>query len=370
MHSSVASWEETASAAPHASVSYHESVSKLQASHGHALDQFATGPFDRLSWYRLLEDHGPKETGGEALFALAEADYGVVALPLLRRGRALESLHHVFAFTWRPLAPDGALGDALLTAIARDLKSRAHRVALECLPGEDGSAEGSAGRLARAFRKAGWITHRSVCDTNHVLDVRGRSFADYWAARPGQMRTTLKRKAKKVSVSITTEFRSEDWDAYRAIYGRSWKGEEQDAALLEAFARAEGDAGRLRVGVARHYGEPVAAQFWTVEGGKAYIHKLAYDAEHRHLSAGTTLSAALFEHVIGRDEVDLIDFGTGSDGYKRDWMDGERPRYALTCIDWRQPRGAALLAAKVVAKGVEVLTGGKVRPLASRPRRG
>ena len=51
-------------------------------------------------------------------------------------------------------------------------------------------------------------------------------------------------------------------------------------------------------------------------------------------------------------------------------MDGKRPRYALTCIDWRQPRGAALLAAKVVAKGVEVLTGGKVRPLASRPRRG
>ena len=370
MHSSVASWEETASAAPHASVSYHESVSKLQASHGHALDQFVTGPFDRLSWYRLLEDHGPKETGGAPLFALAEADYGVAVLPLARRGRALESLHHVFAFIWRPLGPEGALGDALLTAIARDLKSRTHRVALECLPGEDGSAEGSAGRLARAFRKAGWITHRSVCDTNHVLDVKGRSFADYWAARPGQMRTTLKRKAKKVSVSIATEFRSEDWDAYRAIYGRSWKGEEQDAALLEAFARAEGDAGRLRVGVARHDGEPVAAQCWTVEGGTAYIHKLADVAEHRHLSAGTTLSASLFEHVIDRDEVDLIDFGTGSDGYKRDWMDGKRPRYALTCIDWRQPRGAALLAAKVVAKGVEVLTGGKVRPLASRPRRG
>ena len=370
MHSSVASWEETASAAPHARVSYHESVSKLQASHGQALDQFATGPFDSLSWYRLIEDHGPRNGDDPPLVALAEADYGVAALPLARRGHALESLHHVFAFTWRPLAPEGPLGDALLTAIARDLKARTHRVSLECLPGKDGSEDGSAWRLARAFRKAGWITHRSVCDTNHVLDVQGRRFAEYWAARPGQMRTTLKRKAKKVSVSIATEFLSEDWEAYRAIYQRSWKGEEQDAALLEAFARAEGLAGRLRMGVARHDGEPVAAQFWTVEGGTAYIHKLAYDAEHRHLSAGTTLSAALFEHVIDRDRVNLVDFGTGSDGYKRDWMDRERPRYAITCIDWRQPRGAALLAAKVVAKGVEVLTGGKVRPLASRPRRG
>ena len=93
----------------------------------------------------------------------------------------------------RPLAPDGPLGDALLTNITRDLKNRTHCVALECLPGEDGSAD----RLARAFRKAGWIAHLSVCDTNHVLDVKGRSFAEYWADRPGQMRSTLKRKAGK-----------------------------------------------------------------------------------------------------------------------------------------------------------------------------
>ena len=285
---------------------------------------------------------------------------------MARRGRALESLHHVFAFTWTPLVPDGALGDALLTATARDLKAQTHHVALECLPGEDGTAD----RLARAFRRAGWIAHLSVCDTNHVLGVRGRSFADYWAERPGQMRTTLKRKAKKVDVSIATEFLASDWEAYRTIYERSWKGEERDAALLEDFARAEGAAGRLRMGIARHEGEPVAAQFWTVEGDTAFIHKLAYDAEFRQLSAGTTLSAALFEHVIDRDGVELVDFGTGGDGYKRDWMDSERPRYALTCIDWRQPRGAALLAAKAFGKGVDLLSGGRVRPLASRPRHG
>ena len=31
----------------------------------------------------------------------------------------------------------------------------------------------------------------------------GRSFADYWTQRPGKMRTTLKRKAKKVEVVDT-----------------------------------------------------------------------------------------------------------------------------------------------------------------------
>jgi hypothetical protein len=34
------------------------------------------------------------------------------------------------------------------------------------------------------------------CDVNHVLEVGGRSYAEYLAARPGPLRTTLKRKAK------------------------------------------------------------------------------------------------------------------------------------------------------------------------------
>ena len=29
---------------------------------------------------------------------------------------------------------------------------------------------------------------------------------------------------------------------------------------------------------------------------------------------------------------DLVDFGTGNDSYKADWMDAARPRFALTCI--------------------------------------
>ena len=81
--------------------------------------------------------------------------------------------------------------------------------------------------------------------------------------------------------------------------------------------------------VARAEGEPVAAQFWTVEGGTAFIHKLAHTEASKPLSPGTTLSAALFEHVIDRDGVTMVDFGTGDDGYKRDWMEQVRQRYRL-----------------------------------------
>ena len=119
------------------------------------------------------------------------------------------------------------------------------------LPDEDGTAT----RFERAFRRAGWIVLREACDTNHVLPVAGRSYAEYLAARPGPLRTTLKRKAKKVEVEILTSFDGDAWDAYEAVYAASWKPEEGDPALLRRFAEAEGAAGRLRLGLARHEGE-------------------------------------------------------------------------------------------------------------------
>jgi hypothetical protein len=186
------------------------------------------------------------------------------------------------------------------------------------------------------------------CDTNHVLEVRGRSFADYWDSRPGPLRTTLKRKAKRVETQVLTHFDRQVWDEYEAIYAASWKPTEDQPAMLRAFAAAEGAAGRLRLGVARADGIAVAAQCWTVENSIAYIHKLAHLESHKPLSAGTTLSAALFRHVIDIDKVGLVDFGTGDQSYKADWMEAVRPRFRIDCLDPAQPRAWAALAKRTL----------------------
>ena len=223
---------------------------------------------------------------------------------------------------------------ALLLRLASDLADRASRITLSKLPDEDRTAT----RLESAFRMAGWWVHRERCDSNHVLPVAGRSYAEYLEGRPGQLRTTLKRKAKKVDVELLSGFDDTAWQAYEAIYAESWKPEEGDPALLRRFAEAEGAAGHLRLALARHQGEPVAAQMWTVENGIAYIHKLAHLESAKPLSAGTTLTAALFEQVIDRDRVEWVDFGTGNDPYKRDWMEQVRPRWRLTCWRPHDPR--------------------------------
>lgn len=314
---------------------YHDSVNVLQALTATGVD----GPFDRAEWYGLLAD-----TGLVPLIAIASDADRTAALALTATGGRIMPLRNWYSFTWRALAPEGAAGDRLLMAIARQLKSRGHRVTLEPVPGEDGSAI----RLAQAFRAAGWQVAVEQCDTNHVLTVGGRSFAEYWSSRPGPLRTTLKRKARKVETQVLTGFDPIVWAEYEAIYAASWKPAEDQPAMLRAFAEAEGTAGRLRLGIARREGLAVAAQCWTVEGGIAYIHKLAHLESHKQLSAGTTLSAALFAHVIDIDRVALVDFGTGDQSYKADWMEQVRPRFRIDCLDPASPRAWAPLAKRLL----------------------
>ena len=315
--------------------SYHDRVNVLQG-----MMPKDASPFDRPEWFALLAERK------RPLLALASNGEQSAALALTRANGRLEPLNHWYSFTWRQLAPAGTEGDRLLAELARDLRKHSHRVTLSPVPDEDGSAS----RLEAAFRAAGWNVHREQCDYNHVLPVNGRSFAEYWAGREGRMRTTLKRKAKKVDVELLTHFDAQAWAAYEEIYAQSWKPAEDTPEILRQFAEDEGAAGRIRLAIARHQGKPVAAQFWTVENGVAYIHKLAHLEEMKSLSAGTTLSAALFEHVIDTDKVDLVDFGTGNDRYKADWMEEVRPRFLIDCLDPRQPKAWPPLLKRIVTR--------------------
>jgi Acetyltransferase (GNAT) domain len=305
-------------------IEYHDDLNELQGDP--VLTELlgapqARAPFDRIEWWRNLAetcDFFP-------LIAVARDGNQRALLPMVRAGRRIGALANWYNFRVSPLMTKEADARALYTAMALDLVGEAPRITLAPLPNDDGEAE----LLEHCFRKAGWTVFREPCDRNHILRIGGRTFAAYMASRPGTLRTTLKRKSGKVAVTIETAFNSDSWSDYEAIYAKSWKPDEGSPAFLRRFAEEEGAAGRLRLGIARADGEPVAAQFWTVEADTAFMHKLAHTEASNPLSPGTTLSAMLFERVIEQDRVALIDFGTGDDDYKRDWMDEVRPRYRL-----------------------------------------
>lgn len=327
------------------SVDYHDDLTEVQGDAALAAllrAPAAQAPFDRMEWWQGLA----KYCGLSPLIAVVRQADQCAIVPMMRQGPQLHGLSNWYSFRVRPLFTPGADRAALLTALARDLTRQAQHLVLAPLADEAGEAEA----LLTALRSAGWVTFIEPCDVNHVLPVGGRSFAEYLAGRSGPLRTTLSRKADKVQLTIETIFNPASWAAYEAIYAQSWKGAEASPAFLRNFAEQEGAAGRLRLGLACADGRPVAAQFWTVEAGTAFIHKLAHAEDAKPLSPGTTLTAALLEHVIDHDQVELIDFGTGNDPYKRDWMEQVRPRYRIEAFRAKSPVVWSAIGRKVVRR--------------------
>jgi len=332
-------------------VDYHDDLKEVQsdAALSRLLSaEMQAAPFDRLEWFQLLAEH----CDIKPRFAVARNGVGSAVLPLTGTGGHLTQASNWYTFRYRPIVTPEAPG--LLLALARDLPRQARRVTLTGLPSED------ADRVASAFRQAGWLVRRQQSDVNHMLTLEGRDYAAYLADRPGKLRTTLKRKSGKVACQVLTHFDETVWAAYEDIYAESWKPEEGSPAFLRAFAQAESEAGRLRLAIAHNPegGRAIAAQMWTVEGGTAFIHKLAHRESAKPLSPGSVLSAALFRHVIDIDKVAMVDFGTGDDPYKRDWMEEVRSRWRLDLLRPQAPGNWPVLAREAL------------RSLAARVKRG
>ena len=318
---------------------YHDNIAAVQQNTAHRLDR-ASQPhlFDRIGWVAGLHQHclandkplivsaKIAEDASDKIDHAAEAWLFLVKDGLMRH-RALANWYN---FTFRPVFGQNLTEVeklALLASIAVALRRKSYRISIEPVPQEDESAS----LIERAFCQAGWVVYRNICDQNHILQVNGRSFDEYWKSRPGQLRSTVRRKSKRneVALRIETKYSDDAWADYEKVYAKSWKPDEGSPDFLKALAQSEGQSGCLRMGLAYVDGEPVAAQFWTVENGFALIHKLAHDEAALKASPGTLLSAALFQHVIDIDKVNLIDFGTGNDRYKVDWMEDVRQRYHL-----------------------------------------
>ena len=127
--------------------------------------------------------------------------------------------------------------------------------------------------------------------------------------------------------------------AYRTVYEKSWKVPEPYPEFVGEWAAICAENGWLRMGIAWVDDTPIAAQFWFTRNRRAYIFKLAYDEAHAKWSAGTVLSAFLFEHSLDVDRVVEIDYLTGDDAYKRSWMNQRRERVGIIACNPRTWHG-------------------------------
>ena len=315
---------------------YHVKLDRIADTAARALDaRHQRSLFDRLGWFRLLHRHCAPQS--RLLAVRTRSEHSDCWLFLAHQDDdSLVSLSNWYSFSFRPVftgIPSDEIKAKLLTAAAQRLRGRAASIVIEPVP------ENDLALIEASFRRAGWRVVSQTKTVNHTLDTHGVDFATYWAQRPGALKSTVKRKAKKniVKLDLFDRFDADAWDAYEEVYAQSWKPEEGHPDFLRALAEQEGAAGALRLGIARIDGRPVAAQMWTTDNGVANIHKLAHVEDSDKASPVTLLSYAMFEHAFERDGVRMIDFGTGDDGYKRDWMNAVTALHRVEMYNLRRP---------------------------------
>lgn len=159
------------------------------------------------------------------------------------------------------------------------------------------------------------------------------------ATLSSRVKNTYKRKLKRLDKRedwsfhylTTAEEMIEALNDYDAVYAASWKKSEPSPEFIRNVCLHLAKENRVRLGIIRIEGKPVAAQIWMIESGCAYIYKLAYDVAYKDYSAGTILTYKICEKCIREEGVRTIDFLTGDDKFKTQWMTQQRQ---LLGIEW------------------------------------
>ena len=129
-------------------------------------------------------------------------------------------------------------------------------------------------------------------------------------------------------------------DDYERIYNASWRDHpEPYPEFMRGLATIAAEQGWLRLGILYVDNEPAAAQFWITHAGVASIYKICYDERFGKLSLGTILTARMMEYALDVDKVSEVDYLSGDDEYKSQWMSHRRERWGLMAFNPRSIRG-------------------------------
>jgi hypothetical protein len=267
-----------------------------------------------------------------------------------RWNRQLCALSNYYTSLYGPAATQGVEIDSAVTRIVFNITQESPSWSMVQISPLAKDSE-TFNALTNEFRAQGWWVQHYFSHGNWYLPCDGIDSSQYLAERPTRLRNTLRRKSRafaKVAQSELEIFQSmKDLErgitAFQSVYEKSWKKQEPYPDFIANFIRLCAKRGWLRLGVAWLEEKPVAAQIWIVCQGKASIYKLAYDEAYRKLSAGSVLTTHLMAHVLDIDKVREVDYLTGDDPYKQDWMTHRRERWGMIAINPKTPQGLLLI---------------------------
>lgn len=311
-------------------ISVYDDFEQLRGSAGARLSVAETGNlFHSLDWFELLFRTVFAEGWRPRVYECAGAGGGRTYLFCTHRagGRELRGLSNFYSMEFGPVSVGGADAAAGVCDILRFIAAERpawRSIQFLFLRREDPATTA----MAETLEANGFATNLYFQFENWRCPLGKTSFSEYFETRPSRLRNTIRRRSKQLAklADYEIEIAREPKDAarllgeYEAVYAGSWKDEEQYPHFMPGLVELCARQGLLRFGVLRVDGAPAAAQVWLTYGGKTLIYKLAYDEKFRKYSVGSILTCELARLAIDEDGVREIDYGVGSEPYKRDWM--------------------------------------------------
>lgn len=185
-----------------------------------------------------------------------------------------------------------------------------------------------AGAVEDGLKQAGYWVERFDHFGTWYLPVESTDFEAYWAARPSQLKNTLARKHKQLEKRHRMSVKAFKTDQngpsaiadYESVYRHSWQSGEPFPDFTPGLIRYGLRDGSLQVWCLYADDAPIAAQIWTVKGGRATLFKLAYDQRFKSFSPGTVLTWHAMQDIFSIPFLYEIDLGRGDDHYKSSWL--------------------------------------------------
>lgn len=285
-------------------------------------------------WIETLGAHTLTENQSVLLACVSDNDSVLAILPLISCPRdGLRSLSNRFTTLYSLLMSDGRAEDVILSCLADGLSQMAvNSIQLDPIDTRDNRID----KLCQFLKSSGYEYHTYFRFYNWSHQVNGQSFQEYMDGRPSNIRNTVNRKRRKLERDHGYEIQlfqhekiNHAIEDYQKVYRASWKAGEFFADFTPHIVNRLSECGWLRLAILYIEGNPVAAQIWFVVHGKASIYRLTYDEHWKKYSPGSILTEYLMRHVIDEDKVSEIDFLTGNEQYKQDWMTIQKKRLGI-----------------------------------------
>lgn len=288
--------------------------------------------FSRL-WFETLASAALEREQTLLLACVQDGDKVLAILPLKQIGESLYALTSSYYSSLYTILLVENAPPTILECLAQGLlQSPFQSLCLEPIAEDDPVMQ----QLQNSMAAYGATSHRYFCFYNWVHPLLGQSFAEYMAKRPAKVCHTIARKQRKLAREREYEIQLFQQDNlqqgladYHAIYQASWKAQQALVDFINQLVVVLSASGYLRFAVLYIEEQPAAAQIWFVVHRKASIFRLAYDEAWKTYSPGSILTQYLMQHVIDIDQVTEIDFLTGNESYKQDWMTERRERWGL-----------------------------------------